>query len=488
MTAQPRANIVGGGVNGLTAAAFLARAGWEVHIFERGARVGGAATSSQEVFGAGTVVDLGAAGHPFGVASPAFRALDLEGHGLRWLRAPYEMAHPLEGGEAALLAGNLADTAELLGRDSRAWTRLHRPVVEHIDQHLDNFLGPILRWPRHPRRMVQFGLPGLASARALGKATLATERARALLAGSAVHAIASPATPLTGAFGLLFGGLGQTRGWPVAEGGTQAIVDSVVRVLARYGAQLHTGVEVSDLRELPAAEATVLNLTPRQILDLQGVDLPPAKTRQLKRWRYGPATYKVDFLLKEPVPWADAKVGQAGTVHLGGSVDEIVHAEDEVKAGRMPERPFVMACQQYVADPSRGLTLWTYAHVPHGFVEAYPGHVREAVIKQIERFAPGFRDVIKATHETAPAQLEAWNPNLIGGDIAGGAMVGKQVLMRPGIALRPHRIKAGLYLASSSSPPGAGVHGMPGYWAARAAIQEHESGAGAFVAKRRFGL
>ncbi|MHA2788027.1 phytoene desaturase family protein [Corynebacterium sp. S7] len=471
---SPRAIVVGGGVNGLTAAAFLARAGWDVEVFEQADRVGGAATSSSKIFGPGTIVDLGAAGHPFGITSPAFRELGLEGYGLEWLHAPIEMAHPLESG-TAVLTRDLERTAEQLGRDARRWTALHRPIVERIDEHLDNFLGPILRWPKHPVRMAQFGIPGLASAQSLGR-IFASEQARALLAGSATHAVTSPARPLTGAFGLLFGGLGMTRGWPVAKGGTQAIVDALVRVLDENGVRIHTGIEIQNLHELPQADATILNLTPRQILRLEGVELPRGKQQQLRKWKYGTATYKVDFLLKEPVPWKDPQVGQAGTVHLGGSVAEIAHAEDEAKAGRMPEKPFVMVCQQYVADPSRGLTLWTYAHVPHGFIEAYRGQVKEAITKQIERFAPGFRDVIKATHEMSPAQLEAWNPNFVGGDIAGGAMAGTQVLMRPGIALTPHRIKPGLYLASSSSPPGAGVHGMPGMWAARNALEDSHRG------------
>ncbi|WP_257202914.1 phytoene desaturase family protein [Corynebacterium cystitidis] len=469
---QPRAVIVGSGPNGLTAAARLATEGFNVHVYEYSEHLGGAAASSRDIFD-GAIVDLGAAGHPFGVASPAFCALNLEAHGLRWVYADYEMAHPLEDQEAAFLSRCLDTTAAGLGPDGRAWKALHGNAVSHIDDHLANFLGPIIRWPKHPVRMVQFGVPALVPASVLGKALFQSERARALLAGSAVHAIASPANLMTGAFGLLFGALGMSRGWPAAEGGTQSIVDALVKILTEHGATFHTGYEVTDLRELPRADATVLNLTPAQILRLKGVQLPRSKKRQLKTWKYGTATWKVDYLLRQPVPWSDPRVGQAGTVHLGGTVAEIARAEDEAAAGRMPERPFVMACQQFAADPSRGLTLWSYAHVPHGYQEKYAGEVRELITAQIERFAPGFREVIVDTHETNPAELQAWNPNLIGGDIAGGSMGGLQTLMRPGISPRPHRLAPGLYLASSSTPPGAGVHGMPGWWAAHEAITDH---------------
>ncbi len=225
------------------------------------------------------------------------------------------------------------------------------------------------------------------------------------------------------------------------------------------------------MRELPRADATILNLTPHQVLGLRGLTLTRAQQRPLRRWRYGTATWKVDFQLAEPVPWEDPRAGQAATVHLGGTTSDIARAEDEAARGKMPDKPFVMACQQYVADPSRGLTLWTYAHVPHGFTESHPGQVAEAITKQIERFAPGFRDVIVDKHETSPAQLQTWNPNLIGGDIAGGAMTGLQTLMRPGIAAHPHRLAPGVYLASASTPPGAGVHGMPGWHAAGEALR-----------------
>lgn len=448
------ANIIGAGPNGLTAAAFLARDGWEVNVYERATRPGGAARSS-DVLGEGTITDLGAAAHPFGAASPAFRELGLD---VNWLHSRYAMAHPLDDAPAALLSRDLGETAEGLGRDAAAWRRLHADLVTHVDDHLANLLGPALRWPAHPARLLRLAPSALLPVDALGRLRLSTDRARALLAGSAVHATVAPSHPFTSAFGLLFGALGMTRGWPVAEGGTGAIVDELVRVVQGHGGRLHLGVDVTDLRDLPPADATILNLTPRQALALPGVESP-----RLRKWRYGTASYKVDYLLDGPVPWTDPAVGEATTVHVCGTVAEIEHAEREVAGGRMPEKPFVMVCQQQAADPSRAPegrhVVWAYAHVPHG----YGGDATRAIENQIERFAPDFRDRVVRRAVSGPAQLERWNPNLVGGDIAGGAMDGAQALRQP------YRLAPGIYLASGATPPGAGVHGMPGYWAARAA-------------------
>ena len=469
---SPRAVVVGAGPNGLTAAARLVVSGWEVEVIEQAQVIGGAASTLllDDATSAPTPIriDRGAACHPFGVASPAFRALELDRHGLEWVRAPYEMAHPLDtaasGGEAALLAGTLDATAAGLGPDAEAWVHLHQPVTEHMDAHLENVLAPVTRWPAHPLLMAQFGARGVLPATSLANRVFQTERAKALFAGSATHAIASPANAFTGAFGLLFGALGMTRGWPVAKGGSGAVVAALGRVVDKHGGTVHTGEEVT---ELPRADAVILNLTPTQVLRLDGVELPPRRARAMRRWRYGAGVHKVDFVLDAPVPWVDPRVGQAATVHVGGTVEEIVRAEDEVARGRLPQRPFVMVCQQFAADASRGLVLWTYAHVPHGYRERFPGEVAERIEEQIERFAPGFRAVVRRRIETSAAELEAWNPNLVGGDIAGGAMRGAQTLLR-----QPHRLRRGLYLASASTAPGAGVHGMPGWWAAEAALRD----------------
>lgn len=458
---KPFAVVVGSGPNGLTAAARLAASGWRVEVLERAGKVGGAAAT--QMLDDATLVDLGSACHPFGAASPAFQALRLEDYGVRWLRAPYEMAHPLEGG-AALLAGSLEDTAAGLGVDAGAWRRLHAPVVRGVDDLIEDVLAPMSRVPQHPLALARFGARGVWPAATLGRVAFRTEEARALLAGSATHAIMAPSQPMTAAFGLLFGALGMTRGWPVAAGGSGAITAALRRVVEQHGGVVRCGEEV---RALPDADAVILNLTPAQVLRIDGASLPTRRASSMRRWRYGPAVHKVDFVLDAPVPWADPRMGQAATVHVGGAVEEIVRAEQAVARGIMPERPFVMAAQQYAADPSRGLVLWTYAHVPHAYRERHPGEVAEKITEQIERFAPGFRAVVKDTIETPPAALEQWNPNLVGGDIAGGAMDGTQLLLR-----QPHRLRKGLYLASASTAPGAGVHGMPGWWAAEAALRD----------------
>lgn len=469
---RPRAVVVGAGHNGLTAAIALARAGWEVDVYERSSHPGGAATSG-EVFGSGSIVDYGAAAHPFGVASPIFRELELEKHGLSWAHSEYPMAHPLDDGPAALLHRSLDRTASQLDKDSSRWKGLHGHLTAHIDEHLENFLGPLLRVPAHPMRMARFGVPALASATLLGKSLFHGEHARALLAGSAAHANIPPSQPMTGAFGMLFSALGMTRGWPVAVGGTQAITDALVSVAQHQGVRIHLNAEVTHMDELPAHDAAIFNLTPRQILKIPGVNLSPSSRKRFERWRYGAAVFKVDYLLTEPVPWADSRVGRATTVHVGGSAAEIDHAEKQSRTGKLPDKPFVMVCQQQVADPTRaksGHILWTYAHVPHGYEETQPGEVANLIETQIERFAPGFKDTIIERNPTSPTQLEAWNSNLIGGDIAGGTMGGVKALLRPGLTLNPYQIGENTFMASGATPPGAGVHGMPGANAAHAVL------------------
>lgn len=484
-----RAVVIGSGPNGLTAAALLARKGWQVDVYERNAHPGGAAASAA-VLGEGTVVDLGAAGHPFGVASPAFRELRLTDHGLHWAHAEYPMAHPLPGRPAAVLHRDLNTTAVGTGKDAARWRALHRPLTDDIDANLRNLLAPVLRWPAHPLRLARFGPVAAPPASWITGGVFGDEPARALFSGSAAHAITPLHHSFTGAFGALFGALGMTRGWPVARGGSQTIVDALVSVLTRHGGSIHTNHHVGDLRDVGPADAIILNLTPAQVLRLRGLAieaLAPTTRTRLRRWRYGIGVHKVDYLLDGPIPWTDARVGQAGTVHVVGSTAELHRAEAMAAAGRMPTRPFVMLSQQQVADPSRAsgdaegrTVVWAYAHVPHGYAEPIDGMVSELLESQIERFAPGFRDRIIRRVATTPAMLEKWNSNLIGGDVAGGAMTGLQALLRPGLSLSPHRLSprvgrfrgprpTRLYLASGSTPPGAGVHGMPGFWAARAA-------------------
>lgn len=500
MTSRPRATqrarraiVVGSGPNGLTAAALLARDGWQVDVYERNAQPGGAAASAPTL-GSGTIVDLGAAGHPFGVASPVFRDLDLSAHGMEWVHSEVPMAHPLPHGEAAVLHRDLETTAEGLGQDANRWRRMHQHMTRHIDEHLENILAPMLRFPPHPLRLAQFGPAALTPASWLSKTLFGTEAARALFLGSAAHAIVPLSQPFTSAFGLLFGALGMTRGWPAVRGGTGQIVQALVSVLHSYGGRLHLNHEVTDVAELPRADAVILNLTPAQVLRVtpqaSATDrmLTPSTRRRFGKWRYGTAAYKVDLLLDGPIPWTNPAVATAGTVHVAGSSRELVQASADVASGTMPRYPFVMVCQQQAADPTRatgdadGKTVaWAYAHVPHGYQESAPGEIAQLIMHQIERFAPGFQARIRKQVHTPPTALEHWNPNLIGGDIAGGAMTGTQTLLRPGMTLDPYRLSAAagtasdrprLYLASSSTPPGAGVHGMPGAWAAQAVSRD----------------
>lgn len=468
--------VVGSGPNGLTAAALLARQGVDVTVYEQSAFPGGAARSA-EVLGDGFVTDLGAAGHPFGVGSPAFRELDLAGHGLEWVHPAYPMAHPLPGGSTALLHRDAGLTARGLGDDAAAWLRVHRPVTAHPERMLENITGPLLRMPPHPFPMASFGIRAVWPAQFLARHRFSTDEARALFIGSAAHSMLPPSHPLTSAFGVIFGGLGHTLGWPVVRGGTGRIVDALLSVLDHHGATIHTNAPVTDLRELPDADAVLLDLTPRQILRLAGTGLERRYSRHLDRWKYGMGVYKVDYLLDGPVPWPDPRTGDAGTVHLGGTMEEIADAETTTHAGRLAPRPFVLLCQQSVADPSRTRdgkqVVWAYAHVPNGCTE----DVGPVIDAQIERFAPGFRDRIIGRQDSSPQALEAWNPNLVGGDIGGGSLQGLQQVLRPAPTLHPYNAGAqGLYVCSSSTPPGGGVHGMAGWNAARAVLRDWRRG------------
>lgn len=464
--------VVGSGPNGLAAAAFLARQGVDVTIHEQGPLPGGAARSA-EPLGEGFITDLGAAGHPFGVGSPAFRELGLADHGLEWVHPTYPMAHPLPGRDAALLQRDASLTAASLGSDRNAWRLLHRPVVKHPHRTLENITGPLLRLPPHPLSMASFGIRAGWPAHLLARRLFETEEARALFIGSAAHSMLPPTHPFTAAFGLVFGGLGQSLGWPVARGGTGRIVDALLAVLDQHGAKIHTNSPVTDLRDLPRADAVLLDLTPRQILKLQGAGLEDRYRRHLAKWKYGMGGFKVDYLLDGPIPWSDPRTAEAGTVHLGGTMEEIAEAESATQRGHLPARPFVLLCQQSTADPSRTRdgrhVVWAYAHVPNGCTaDAAP-----LIDAQIERFAPGFQDRIIGRVDSSPQALESWNPNLVGGDIGGGSLRGLQQVLRPAPTLRPYNTgTAGLYICSSSTPPGGGVHGMAGWHAARAVLRD----------------
>ncbi|WP_462417525.1 phytoene desaturase family protein [Kytococcus sp. Marseille-QA3725] len=468
------AAVVGSGPNGLAAAVALARAGLRVTVHEAADAPGGALRSAP-LLGEGTVVDLGAGVHPFGVASPFFSSLGLERHGLEWLHPELPLAHPLEGRPAAVLHRSLTRTVEELGRDGRAWRRLVGPVVDDFERVVQAAMGPLLRVPRHPVTLARFGVRGVLPSTVLGRAVFRDEPARALFAGLAAHSVMPLHHPMTSVFGVLFGAAGHAVGWPVVRGGSGALTAALVAELEAHGGTVRTGSPVSDLRQLgdgaDAPDVTMLDTTPAAAGALAGDRLAPVVRRGLTAWRHGPGLFKVDYLLDGPVPWTDPRVATAGTVHLGGGAGELAVAEAAVHRGRDPERPFVLVAQQGAADPGRApegrVVLYAYAHVSPG--SRCPAG--ELVDAQIERFAPGFRDRVLHRVETGPEGLEAGNRNLVGGDVVGGSMQGTQLVLRPRPTLDPYRLADGLYLCSASAPPGGGAHGMAGAHAAAAALR-----------------
>lgn len=462
--------IVGAGPNGLAAAITLARAGRSVLVVEGKETVGGG-TRSCELTLPGFVHDICSTIHPLGVASPFFRDLPLADYGLAWVFPPAALAHPLDDGTAILVERSVAATAAQLGPDAGAYRRLLGALAADWRHVLAEMLGP-LRFPRHPLSMVRFGLPALLPAASLARTLFRGERARALFAGMAAHAIMPLEWPATAAFGLMLGTLAHAVGWPLARGGSQTIADALAAHLRRLGGEIVTSRPISALSDLPPAAAVLFDVTPRQLEQIAGDRLPDAYRRKLRGYRYGPGVFKVDYALDGPAPWQAAACLQAGTVHLGGTLDEIAVAEAAIWRGEHPERPYVLFVQQTPFDPTRAPagqhTAWAYCHVPHGSTMDMTARIEA----QIERFAPGFRDRILARSTCHAAAMEAYNPNYIGGDINGGVQDLRQLFTRPVARLDPYTTPVkGLYLCSSSTPPGGGVHGMCGYWAAQSALR-----------------
>ena len=467
--------IIGAGPNGLAAAVTLARAGWSVEVFEAGKTIGGA-SRSDELMLPGFVHDICSAIYPLTVGSTFIPRLPLERHGLKWIHPPYPLAHPFDDGTAAVLARGFEETGESFGErgDAWAWERLFRPFSDAWEELGPDLLSPI-HWPSHPFRMAHFGLVGLRSAASLARARFQGFRARALFAGVAGHSFLPLEMIPTASYGLMLGVTGHAAGWPQPEGGAQRIPDALAALLREHGGEIHTGRLVRSMDELPPARAYLFDLTPAQMLEIGGLRWPALYRGRLARYRYGPGVFKVDWALSEPIPWRAEACRRAGTVHLGARIDEISLSEDAAWNGREAERPFTLVGQASLFDPTRAPagshTAWAYCHVPHGSTTDFT----DAIEAQIERFAPGFRDVVLARHTMNTAQLQAHNPNLVGGDINGGAALLSQLFTRPVASLNPYATPdPRVFLCSSSTPPSGGVHGLCGHFAAKAALRLHK--------------
>jgi phytoene dehydrogenase-like protein len=463
--------VVGSGPNGLAGALTLARSGHRVVVYEGAATLGGGCRTAELTL-PGFHHDVCSAVHPLVLASPFFRSVDLAGRGVKLLSPPVAFAHPLDGGRAAAVRGSVEETAGSFGADAKAYRRLFDPLVPGISKVVPTILGPLRSPPAHPVAMARLGLPGLLPASWVAR-LFKTDEARALLAGAAAHSLLSLDQALTGSFALLFVALGHTYGWPVVEGGSARLVDALVEELASMGGEARAGRWVKGLDELAGAEVVLMDVSPRQLADFVGVRATPSYRRGLERYRYGPGVCKVDWALRGPVPWEAAVCRETATLHVGGTFEQVAAAEAEVAAGRHPDRPFCIVAQPGVVDSSRAPagqhTLWAYCHVPAGSRT----DMTDRIEAQIERFAPGFRDVvISRVCQTAAGTAEA-NPNHVGGDISGGMATLRQTIFRPTVRWDNYGTGVpGVYLCSASSPPGGGVHGMCGYWAARTALKD----------------
>jgi phytoene dehydrogenase-like protein len=462
--------VIGSGPNGLAAAVALARAGASVLVLEGRDEIGGGARTSELTL-PGFRHDVCSACHPLGILSPFFRSLPLEDHGLRWVQPPASVAHPLDGQDAVLLRRSLPDTARGLGVDARSYERLIAPMLSDPHGLLGDLLAP-LRIPKHPVRMLRFGLRAIRSAAGLARGRFRDERARALFAGCAAHSVLPLERALTAALGLLFCFTAHVEDWPVAEGGSAAISRALAGLLESLGGRLEAARPVGSLADLPPARAYLFDTSPAQLAAVAGPVLPPSYVRRLRRYRYGPGVFKVDWALDGPIPWRDPAVLEASTVHLGGTLDEIASAERAVWQGQTPERPFVLVCQQSQFDRSRTPegkhTGYAYCHVPAGST-ADLTHVLE---RQVERFAPGFRDRILARHAMNAEDFERYNPAFVGGAVTGGVADVYQLFTRPVARLNPYTTpNRRIFLCSAATPPGGGVHGMCGYHAACAVLR-----------------
>jgi phytoene dehydrogenase-like protein len=462
--------VVGSGPNGLAAAVELARNGYLVAVLEAEDAIGGG-TRSAELTLPGYVHDIGSAIHPLGYASPFFSTLPLEEHGLEWVHPPTPLAHPFDDGSAAMLENSVEETGATLGPDATAYKKLMGPIARDWNRLVASILGPP-RLPRHPLALARFGLRALRSARGLAEDLFEGEKARGLFIGNAAHSFLPMERSPSASFGLVLSALGHAVGWPFPKGGSQKVAEALSSYLISLGGEIYPGFRVGSVNEVPPTRTVLFDVTPRQLLNIAGEHFTNRYRQALRRYRYGPGVFKVDFALDGPIPWEAEACKRAGTVHVGGTLEEISAGEAAVWRGEHPEHPFILLAQQSLFDETRAPegkhTVWTYCHVPNGSTF----DMTERIEEQIERFAPGFRARILAKSTMSTTDLEQINANFVGGDINGGVMDLRQLFTRPAARLTPYSTPAkGLYICSSSTPPGGGVHGMCGYFAALAALR-----------------
>jgi phytoene dehydrogenase-like protein len=462
--------VVGSGPNGLAAAIEIVRSGYSVCVLEAHSTVGGGARSAELTL-SGFLHDVCSAVHPLAIASPFFRRLPLSKHGLEWVHSPACLAHPFDDGNAAVLYRSILDTAATLDSDAGAYQKQFTHFVNNAEKLVPEILAPLIHMPRHPLLMMQFGMKAILSAQKYCDRFFKGGLAKGLFTGIAAHSSMPLDSPPTAAFGLLLGVLGHAGGWPIAKGGSQKLSDALASYFTSLGGKIALGVDVKTLRDIPASRAVLFDLTPRQILKLVFDRIPPSYRFELHKYRYGAGVFKVDWALSAPIPWKSKECSKAATIHIGGPAEEIRAAQRMVAHGRYAERPFVLLAQPSVFDATRAPggkhTAWAYCHVPNNSKV----DMTERIEAQVERFAPGFRDRILARHSISACDFETYNANYVGGDISGGVQSLLQIVARPSLRLTPYIIPAnGLFICSSSTPPGGGVHGMCGFHAARAAL------------------
>jgi phytoene dehydrogenase-like protein len=460
--------VIGAGPNGLAAAIVLAQAGLQVDVFEAESQPGGGART-MELTLPGFRHDFGSAVHPMAVGSPFFTSLRLHDHGLEWIHPPAPLAHPLDDGTAVMLERDLGVAEAALGEDGKQWRKLMGPFAEHWAELASEILQPVHLFTRHPLLLAHLGLVGFPSATAIAKHWFHNAGTKALFAGLAAHSFLALDEPLSASFGITLGAAAHAVGWPIPRGGAQSITNALCRYLASLGGTLHTSTRIESLAAMGKYDVTLCDVTPRQLLAMAGERLSPAYRHQLERYSYGPGVFKVDYALSDPIPWTASECLRAATVHVGGPLEEIAASEEAMRHGHHAERPFILLSQPSLFDPTRAPqgkhTVWTYCHVPNGS----QFDMLDRLEAQIERFAPGFRDCVLERRVLNTASLESMDANLVGGDIVGGAMTLRQFLFRP--TRRQYATSArDIYLCSSSTPPGGGVHGMCGYHAARLAL------------------